>query len=249
MNNRLKLAAALAAVLLSGCATTLTQGQPSAYRGRITDVSTDYSLGLACLGERIERTRKPVLTVFVDPIEDLTVPERFDGRRLSSGGQWWIHTAINKLGTRSVKAVTQTSSKADARNPNHLVISGAWTQDDQGVGDSRAGFAAMFPRFGIELGGRDSFDVIAGDFVSSRRGRVAHAAAISVAVSSSRAGLNLVVEDGDREFALDFSHSLQEGPQFAQRRIAEAAVMVHIARAFSVDYRPCIETGEAKADA
>lgn len=247
MNIKLKLATALAVVVLSGCATTLTQGQPSAYRGQVTDVSTDYSLGLACLGERIERTRKPALTVFVDSIEDLTVPERFDGRRLSSGGQWWIHTAINKLGTRSVNAVTTSSSKADKRNPNHLVISGAWTQDDQGVGESKAGLGAVFRNVGVQLGGRDSFDVIAGDFVSSRRGRVAHAAAISVAVSSSRAGLNLVVEDGDREFALDFSHSLQEGPQFAQRRIAEAAVMVHIARAFNVDYRPCIETGEAKA--
>lgn len=246
MNHGLNIAATLAAIFLSGCATTLTHGQASAYRGQVTDVSTDYSLGLACLGERIERTRKPVLTVFVDPIEDLTVPERFDGRRLSSGGQWWIHTAINKLGTRSVQAVTDRSSKADARNPNHLVLAGAWTQDDHGVSESKAGFGAVFRKVGIEVGGRDSFDVIAGDFVSSRRGRVAHAAAISVAVSSSRAGLNLLVEDGDREFSLDFSHSLQEGPQFAQRRIAEAAVMVHIARAFNVDYRPCIETGERR---
>ena len=35
----------------------------------------------------------------------------------------------------------------------------------------------------------------------------------------------------------------------AQRRIAEAAVMVHMARAFGVDYRPCIaEEGQRVGD-
>jgi hypothetical protein len=92
----------------------------------------------------------------------------------------------------------------------------------------------------FNLGARRSFDVIAGDFVSSRSGQVTHAAAISVVVSSSRAGMNLEVEDGNRTLSLDFSQQSNDGPQFAQRRIAEAAVMVHMARAFGVDYRPCI---------
>lgn len=52
--------------------------------------------------------------------------------------------------------------------------------------------------------------------------------------------MNLEVEDGDRKLSLDFSQHHNEGPQFAQRRIAEAAVMVHMARAFGVDYQPCI---------
>lgn len=245
MNNTLVPFIAVAALSLGGCATTLTQERAGLNRGTVADVSTDYSLGLGCLGEKIERTRRSTLTVFVDPIQDLTVPERYDARRLSGGGKWWLHTAINKLGTRRVQAVTAGGAKADKGNPNHLVLSGAWTQDDHQVGRSIVGLEAVLPRLGIGLGARDSFDVIAGDFVSSRQGRVVHAAAISVAVSSSRAGLDLQVEDGDREFSLEFEHALNEGPQFAQRRIAEAAVMVHIARAFDVDYRPCIETRAA----
>ena len=244
MNHKLMLATAAIGVLtLSGCATTLTNDRPGLDRRAITDVDTDYSLGLSCLGKRIDRTRKAPIMVYVDHIDDLTVPERYDGRRLSSGGKWWLHTAINKIGSRRVQAVTASTTKADRGNPNHLVLTGAWTQDDQEVGRTGAMFDALLSDFGINIGGRESFDVIAGDFVSSRQGRVVHASAISVAVSSRNAGFNLQVEDGDREFGLDFSRSAKEGPQFAQRRIAEAAVMVHIARAFDVDYRPCIEPG------
>jgi len=240
-------ATAFAALALGGCATLSSTGTAMTPGGPVRDVSTDYSLGLACLGGLIDKTGQPALTVFIDPIADLTVPDRYDARRLSSGGMWWMHTAISKLGSRRVQAVTVKSAKADPRNPKHLVLSGAWTQDDQGVGRTSAGLEALLPRLGIELGGQQSVDVIAGDFVSSRLGKVVHASAISVAVSSSSAGLVLEVEDGDRQFGLDFSHSRREGPQFAQRRIAEAAVMVHVARAFDVDYRSCIETGTEAA--
>ncbi|OYW87175.1 MAG: hypothetical protein B7Z23_14120, partial [Pseudomonadales bacterium 32-61-5] len=44
---------------------------------------------------------------------------------------------------------------------------------------------------------------------------------------------------------VELGNSSSDGPQFAQRRIAEAAVMVHVAHAFEVDYRPCIETAWA----
>ena len=36
------------------------------------------------------------------------------------------------------------------------------------------------------------------------------------------------------------TNEVNEGPQFAQRRIAEAAVLVHVARAFNIDYRECV---------
>ena len=242
MNKPTLLATAFSMLVLGGCTTLPYQGQENLVRGAVGGVSTDYSLGLACVGGKIERTRKPVLTVFIDDIEDLTVPSGHEDRRLSSGGKWWIHTAINKLGSKRVQAVVARGGRANDRNPNHLVMTGAWTQDDHEVGQRSGGIEALFPKIGIALGGRDRFDVIAGDFVSSRGGKVVHASAISVALSSTRAGLNLIVEDGNRQFKLDFSQSMHEGPQFAQRRIAAAAVVVHIARAFGVDYRSCIET-------
>jgi hypothetical protein len=241
------LSAVSALVLLSGCA-TLSNGSPLLPVGQVTPVQTDYSLGLACLGQRIDRSNRPPLQVYVDPIGDLTVPRNFEERRLSSGGKWWLLTALHKLKASKLRVVTEDGSKADPRNPAHLVLSGAWTQDDLELGRQEGGIKAWLPKVVLDLGAQRSFDVIAGDFVSTRNGNVAHAAAISVHVHAGRAGMDLEVEDGDRKFALGFSQRLSEGPQFAQRRIAEAAVMVHMARAFGVDYRPCIAEGTSVAD-
>lgn len=231
--------AGLTALTLSGCATMGEMSSPMPV-GQVKDVQTDYSLGLSCLGQRIDRSARPAVEVYVDNIRDLTVPADFKDRRLSGGGKWWFITALQKIDAKKIRVVTQDGSKADSRNPSHLVLSGAWTQDDLELGRQDGGIKAWIPNAVFNLGARRSFDVIAGDFVSSRSGQVAHAAAISVVVSSARAGMNLQVEDGDRKLSLDFSQQHNEGPQFAQRRIAEAAVMVHMARAFGVDYRPCI---------
>lgn len=239
--------AALAVFLLSGCA-TLSDGIARLPTGQVAAVDTDYSLGLSCLGKRIDRSGRSPLLVHVDPIADQTVPRNFEERRLSSGGKWWLLTALQKLNASKVRIVTEDGSKADPKNPSHLVLSGAWTQDDLELGQQQAGIKAWIPKVVLDLGARRSFDVIAGDFVSTRQGRVAHAAAISVHVHAGRAGMDLEVEDGDRKFALGFSQQLNEGPQFAQRRIAEAAVMVHMARAFGVDYRPCIAEGTSVGD-
>ncbi|MCU0763888.1 MAG: hypothetical protein MUF76_13250 [Hydrogenophaga sp.] len=241
MRNLSLLGAASALVLLSGCA-SLSNGSAPPSTGQIAAVQTDYSLGLACLGDRIDRSGRPPLKVFVDPINDLTVPRNFEERRLSSGGKWWLLTALQKIDARKIEVVTHDGSKADPKNPSHLVLSGAWTQDDLKLGRQEAGLKAWVPKVILDLGASRTYDVIAGDFASSRNGRVAHAAAVSVVVQSSSVDMNLKVEDGDRKLSLGFSQRLNEGPQFAQRRIAEAAVMVHMARAFGVDYRPCIES-------
>jgi hypothetical protein len=231
--------AGLTLLTLSGCASLGEMSSPLPV-GQIKDVQTDYSLGLSCLGERIDRSARPAVDVYVDSIRDLTVPAEFRDRRLSGGGKWWFITALQKIDAKKIRVVTRDGRKADSDNRSPLVLSGAWTQDDLELGRKEGGLKAWVPRAMLNLGARRSFDVIAGDFVSSRNGQVVHAAAISVVVSSARAGMNLEVEDGDRKLSLDFSQQHNEGPQFAQRRIAEAAVMVHMARAFGVDYRPCI---------
>ena len=230
---------------LGGCA-TLVNDQASDYRSTVNPVMTEHSLALSCLGELIDRSGKPVLTVFVDDVPDTTVPRRFDERRLSSGGAWWLHTAIDRLGTDKVR-----SADADRTRPrgNHIVLEGAWTQDDADVG--RGGADASGRRrtgtglFDLGFGFERRTDLIAGDFMSSRGGHVLHASAISVAVNSSNASLGLRIEDGRNSLGVEMGNSSSDGPQFAQRRIAEAAVMVHVAHAFDVDYRPCIETAWA----
>lgn len=226
------------ALALGGCASLTEPPAPSS--APVQAVQTDQGLGLACLGQQIERSRLPAVQVFVDPIRDQTVPGRYDERRLSSGGKWWLMTALNQLGTPRVQVMADGAAKADPRNPAHLVLSGAWTQDDHGIAQQQAGLQGLWSRLGLELGARRSFDLIAGDFVSSRQGRVVHASAISVRVSSTRAGLELEVDEGRREWSVGVSGRSNEGPQFAQRRIAEAAVLVHLAQAFGVDHRACL---------
>lgn len=239
------------ALLLAGCNTTFVNDSPSLQRTQVTPVMTEHSLALACLGDLIDTSGRPPLTVYVNPIEDRTVPLRFEKRRLSLGGEWWLHNAINRID--SDRVVSVTSLKTARSRGNYIEISGAWTQDDFAVGSSSAEVNASRAGSVTDLdffaGTRRSIDVIAGDFLSVRNREVLHATAISLAVGAQRDGFGLRIEDATYDLALDLSTSVNEGPQFAQRRIAEAAALVHVSRAFDIDYRPCIEMSWASSSA
>lgn len=227
----------------AGC-TTISPDYAVTSLGQATPVMTEYSQGLACLGELIDQTSKPPLTVYVDKIRDQTIPHRYEKHRLSHGAQWWIHTAISKLGTNRVHTTTDKIEDAN-RKSNHLVLSGAWTQDDLNVKKNGGGVNAQLGDFYFGIGSSRWFDVIAGDFVSVANGRVLHASAISLAVGRNDTEVLLRVEDSDDFFELDLSNTLNEGPQFAQRRITEAAVMIHLSRYFGINCRSCIKAGWA----
>lgn len=227
---------------LSGCNTLPVNDRPSLQENHVKPVLTEHSLALACLGDLIDQTNLPQLSVYVSPIQDQTVPTRFEERRLSLGGEWWLHTAINKIGSDRVVSVT---SRAVAQStPNYIEISGAWTQDDFSVGQRNAELDARrsgsLTDFDVLAGTRRSIDVIAGDFLTVRNKRVMHATAISLAIGTQRGGFGLRIQDATYDVAVDLSTSVNEGPQFTQRRIAEAAALVHVSHAFDIDYRPCI---------
>jgi hypothetical protein len=247
----LSVSVALATLALGGCVTNPVNSQSSLHRNQVVSVTTEHSLALSCLGQLIDASGKPRLTVYIDDIRDETVPRSFEDKRLSSGGAWWMHTAINKLESSRVISNTDRTARASGKQ-NHIVLTGAWTQDDGQVGSRNfdIGGRQQGDRTRTELGfgSRQSFEVIAGDFLSTRDGKVLHASAISLAVGQSRSGFNLMVQDGNNRFGIDIGNAAIEGPQFAQRRIAEAAVMVHIARAFEIDYRPCIDSEWANPD-
>ena len=101
--------AALALTTLTGCA-SLNEGHPMLPMGQVKDVQTDYSLGLSCLGQRIDRSGRGPVQVFVDPIRDMTVPSGYEERRLSSGGKWWLITALQKIDAHRIEVVTQDGS-------------------------------------------------------------------------------------------------------------------------------------------
>jgi len=225
----------------TGCS-AISYDYPATGMGQAAPVVTEYSQGLACLGELIDQTNTPQMTVYVEEIRDKTIPDKYENRRLSHGAQWWIHTAINKLGTSRIHTTTDKIGDAN-RKSNHLVFSGAWTQDDLNVKKNGGGAKVQLGDLYFGLGSGRRFDVIAGDFVSAVNGRVLHASAISLAVGHNGTEALLRVEGNDNFFELDLSNTFNEGPQFAQRRITEAAVMIHIARYFGINCRSCIEAG------
>lgn len=242
---RYRLVVVALACCLAGCENLALNSRASGFDREVRPVMTEHSLALACLGEMVDQTGADAITVYITDIDDETVPRLFRQRRLSHGGAWYLHTAIGKMQSERVVSTIKRFSRKDPPGEPHLVLSGAWTQDDLAVGSSDQG---------VEVdkrgsGNFDAFDwrrqrqvsVIAGDFVSAVDGRVVHASAISVSVGSRRDGMDLRIDDGD--WRLDFAllSESNDGPQFAQRRIAEAAALVHVARAFDVDYRPCIE--------
>lgn len=236
---------ALSTAFLGGCSTLTSNQHPSNFQNGVNPVMTEYSQALACVGGLVEQSGKAPLTVFVRDIDDETVPVRFRERRLSKGGAWWFHTAIDKMQSASIQSTTQPPSKKQRDKGNYLVLSGAWTQDDLGIGQNNksVGFnnlgTGILDRFGWSNNQQTS--VIAGDFVSTVNDTVIHASAISLAVNESSNNVELRIDDGSRRLDLGLVDVTNEGPQFAQRRIAEAAALVHVAVAFDVDYRPCVQ--------
>ena len=239
------LTAGLAMLLSTGCSHLTTNAQASLFESDVQSVMTEYSQALSCLGDLIDASDEPAMTVFVDNIKDETVPRRFDKRRLSRGGAWWFHTAIVKMQSDRVTSVVSHASRKKHTNGTHLVLSGAWTQDDLEVGRGQQGIdwrnkgAGYLEALGLSRNREVS--VIAGDFLSTVNGKVVHASAISLAVGGSRDGFELRIDDGSRSLDVGVISEVNEGPQFAQRRIAEAAALVHVARAFDIDYRDCVK--------
>ncbi len=240
---KIRNAALSAMVACSGCASVGPPETIGVGRGEVAPVMTEHSFGLKCLGELIDDARRPPVIVHVSRIRDRTIPPRLnDDGRLSQAGEWLFHTAISKMETPRVRS---TLRQKGASNAGRLLISGAWTQDDEvlrrttGDLDGRIG---RF-RFGAEKDRR--FDFIAGDFTASQNGVVVFSSAIGVMLSSGDFGARLLVENSGDLIDLSFDRRWADGPQMAQRRIAEAATLVHIARYYDIDYRPCLDMGWA----
>lgn len=231
--------------VMTGCSSLTPNQHASSYATSVKPVMTEYSQALSCVGGLIDKSRAAPLSVYVRDIKDDTVPSRHRDRRLSKGGAWWFHTAIDKMQSRRVTSLVKLPPQSQRGKMNLLILGGAWTQDDIKVGSSGSSLGlknlggGMFDNLGWFR--KTQASVIAGDFVSMKNNQVTHASAISLALNSSDNSYKLRIDDGSRRLDLGLAGEVNEGPQFAQRRIVEAAALVHLARAFKVDYRPCVE--------
>jgi hypothetical protein len=240
MNTPARCLSAIAAALLAGCAGSPSMRPAALAPSEVTTVHTEYSAALVCLGGLVDASPRPPLLVHVAPIRDLTVPARYEERRLSRGGAWLVHTAIAKLGSDKVSSTLESPRRSDSRA---FVLSGAWTQDDEVTSSQRGLLAGSTARLGLDIGLRGRIDHIAGDFASSHGPRVVHATAVGLSLSRRDGGAELSVDNGERKLAFGFSMVERDAPQQAQRRIVEAAVMAHVARHFQIDYAPCLQAG------
>jgi hypothetical protein len=241
-----KTAAAMAAFLTTtACAHTELDAAMLRKGSAVTPVFTEHSAGLRCLGGLIDQSGAAPIDVLVRDIDDATVPRFNEERRLSLGGSFVLHTALSRLESQKVAGTLD----GDARGPRVLVLSGAWTQDDQRASDGGVGVRARAGNVSARIGARSSSDFIAGDFASSIGDRVLLSTAVGVALSRSGQDATLIVDDGREGAEVGLDRRSVQGAQMAQRRILEAVAIVHLANFFKLDYRACLEASYAAPDA
>ena len=239
--------AALCLGLLSGCAVADPDVDSFRTTARVTSIETYHSTALQCLGMLIDQASNRPLDVVVELIPDRTVPPDFRQRGLSRGGEWWIRTALKRLGSERVRVLLEYDSLR-GRGPSGaelMVFSGAWTQLDRGGAERDADIQINIGDVFFSIGGDQAYDLIAGDFTTSIDGVLVHASGVGLVVRSSTGEADLLIDNGGDAGAISIGGTNVEGPQMAQRQITEAAVMVHLADYYSLDFRPCLEAGWA----
>lgn len=231
------LSLSIASIALGACGSVAPS--PSAFQARapITAIQTTESEGLRCLGRLIDASSRGPVEVAVGQIRDRTVPRRFEDRRLSKGGEWWVHTAVAKMNTPKVSSLDRGDD--DRVGARTLVFEGAWTQDDRVGVEGSSEFSAVLGNAAFSLFGDVDYDLIAGDFTSVQNGRVTYASAVGAVISAGSGDAEFFIRDGRDSYAFAFGGGVIEGPQMAQRQITEAALAAHLASYFQVDYRSC----------
>jgi len=210
-------------------------------KSEVTPVLTEHSFALQCLGSLVEDSNLQPIVIEVDSIRDRTIPDRLnDISRLSQASEWLVITAISKMETQRVRS---TRDAKGLPSQPAFVIDGAWTQDDELLRQSGGLGNLEWLTGRLRLGADRRFDYIAGDFVTEIDGVIEFSTAIGVFVGADDIEARLLVDDGVNSASIGFDARWADGPQLAQRRIAEAATLIHVARFFEIDYRPCLESG------
>ncbi len=227
------------ALALSACAGVAPGPVAFQARAPISAIDTDQTAGLRCLGRLIESSPKGPVEVVIGNIRDQTVPREFRDRRLSKGGEWWVHTAVSNLKTGKVRTI-EPGRQESANGGRQILFEGAWTQDDRIGVEGDADFSAVIGQIAFSIGGDLEYDLIVGDFTSTQRGRVVYASAVGVVISAGSGDTEFFIRDGLDSYAFDIGGGVTEGAQMAQRQITEAAVAAHLANYYDVDLRACL---------
>ena len=233
-------------VFSSGCAIIAPQVKDFDPENEVVAIETPHTSVLSCLGTMIDEGSHSPVFLNVHKMRDETVPEDFRVRGLTGGGMWLATTAITRLNTEKVVAVLARYSDPK-RLPNNVTkvdFRGAFTQYDRLGLSSDESVRAAFGKFGFNLGGSQTYELVTGDFTTSINGRVLNSTAIDIVVLNNSRNGALFWNDGDESVSISLRDRVREGRQNAQRHIIEAATVLHVASYFDIDYKKCFQNDE-----
>ena len=230
-------------VFSSGCAIIAPQVKDFDPENEVVAIETPHTSVLSCLGTMIDEASHSPVFINVHRMRDETVPEDFRVRGLTGGGMWLATTAITRLNTEKVVAVLARYSdpKRLPGNVTKVDFRGAFTQYDRLGLSSDESMRAVFGKFGFNLGGSQTYELVTGDFTTSINGRVLNSTAIGIVVLNNSRNGALFWNDGDESVSISLRDRVREGRQNAQRHIIEAATVLHVASYFGIDYKECFQ--------
>ncbi len=233
----------LTITILNGCAVISPQIQDFNPGSSVTSIETPHTHVLSCLGEMIDAGHHSPVYINVHRMIDETIPEDFEDRGLTSGGMWLATTAITRLNSQKVVAVLakHSNSRSYPDEITKIDLRGAFTQFDRLAVRGDLALSTEIRKWGFDLGGSENYELVTGDFTTSIDGRVLNSTAVGVIVLTSSRDGAVFYDDGDETVAIALDSDVREGRQNAQRHIIEAAVVIHVAKYFNLDYKKCIQ--------
>ena len=233
-------------VFAGGCAIVPPEVKDFDPDNEVVAIETPHTSVLSCLGDMIDKGSHSPVFLNVHKMRDETVPDDFRVRGLTGGGMWLATTAITRLNTKKVVAVLARYSdpKRLPGNVTKVDFRGAFTQYDRLGLSSDESVRAAFGKFGFNLGGSKTYELVTGDFTTSINGRVLNATAIGIIVLNNSRNGALFWNDGDESVSVSLRGRVREGRQNAQRHIIEAATVLHVASYFDLDYKKCFQNDD-----
>ena len=229
-------------IFISGCAHIEPTPQDFDPGSNVTAIETPYTSALSCMGTLIDKNLNNPIYVKVHKIRDETIPEEFRSRGLTGGGKWLAATAITRLDSQNVTAVLAKHHKKSLSDKDRAVIEfrGAFTQFDRINLSAGIGLETIIRKWGLDISGSKTYELVTGDFTTSYNGEILHANAVGALVMSHSNEGAVFFDDGDETVAISLNANSRDGKQNAQRHIIEAAIMSHIASFYGVKYKSCI---------
>ena len=205
---------------------------------------TQSSKVLSCLGEKIDRTDKTPIDVYISDIPDHTTSSIESGF-LTKNAVMMVTTALDRLNTEQVAVIGKNGAM---RSRKQVQILGSFTELNRTIQSRALSSEAVFPGgFELELGADKSANHIALDLAMSEQNRIIPktATSVSVQIHGNSGDATITYDEGDDFAAIGaIGFSGQEGFHSGQRLLIETSVALMMSKYFQVDIRSCLKSSQ-----